>query len=325
MNKALWKKCISESALLFIAIALGTASFAWFRVHIVGEVDTSTFQKILEMIPKDWLNFTTVDIDWLISYVGRTALTLDEPFLIMMIAMWAIVRGSDVVSGEISRGTMEMMLAQPVSRRQAFAVHTAVTLLGLLALVLITWIAMWAGVAMTDVKVPAEPAADPWRLLMGPFGLLAPDQEVVMNNEPMGNYVNAVVYWPGILNLFLLGCFIAGLAALLSSFDRFRWRTLGIVVAIYMVAAMIKILGMSSETFRWTSWLTFFSLYEPELSIKLYQADASAFWQLMLYEDNGNWKGFGQLGHNLLLLAGTIGFLVAACRVFQKRDIPAPL
>ena len=75
MNVALWKKCLSESMLLFIAIAIGIASFAWFRVHVVGEIDTSTFQNILEMIPQDWLKFTSVDVEWLISYVGRTAVS----------------------------------------------------------------------------------------------------------------------------------------------------------------------------------------------------------------------------------------------------------
>lgn len=325
MNKALWKKCLSESAILFIAIALGTAAFAWFRVHVVGEVDTSSFQKILDLLPKKWLNFTTVDVEWLISYVGRTALTLDEPFLIMMIAIWAIVRGSDVVSGEISRGTMEMLLAQPVSRKQTFVIHSIVTLVGVLALVLITWLGMWLAVRMTDVKVAPAPEPGAWQQTLSPFSLIFPEQEVVLVERPMSDFVNATVFWPGLVNLFLLGSFIAGLATLFSSFDRFRWRTLGIVVAIYMVAAMIKILGMSSETFRWTGWFTFFSLYEPELSIKLYQSDPSAFWQIMRYDEQGQWVGFGQLGHNLLLLGSTVFFFLAAYCVFERRDIPAAL
>ena len=92
-----------------------------------------------------------------------------------------------------------------------------------------------------------------------------------------------------------------------------------------MLAAMIKILGMSSETFAWAQWLTFFSLYEPELSIKLFQADPSAFWQLMRYDESGQWEGFGQLMHNLILVgAATVGF-VWAYQVFKRRDIPAPL
>ena len=66
MNLALWKKCISESAILFVACAIGTGAFAWFRVHVVGEIDTTTFQKILDLLPKEWLNFTSVDVEWLV-------------------------------------------------------------------------------------------------------------------------------------------------------------------------------------------------------------------------------------------------------------------
>lgn len=323
-NLALWKKCLSESVLLFVALALGVFSFAWFRVHIVGEVDTSSFQKILSLVPEKWLNFTAVDVEWLISYTGRTALALDEPFLIMMVAMWAIVRGSDVVSGEISRGTMELLLAQPVSRKQTFLVHSCITILGVLALVFVLWFGMWLAIQMTNVKVVPE-TTDAWQQSLGPLSFLMPQPEVELIEEPMSQHVSASVFFPGLANLFFLGCFIASLAALFSSYDRFRWRTLGLVVTVYMLAAMIKILGMSSETFAWAQWLTFFSLYEPELSIKLFQADPSAFWQLMRYDESGQWEGFGQLMHNLILVgAATVGF-VWAYQVFKRRDIPAPL
>ncbi len=309
MNPALWKKCISESAILFAACAVGIGAFAWFRVHVVGELDTGTFQKILNLLPEDWLNFTTVDVKWLVSYVGRTAMTLDEPFLVMMIAIWAIVRGSDVVSGEISRGTMEMLLSQPVSRTRVFLVHCAVTVIGVALLVLITWLFMWLGVHTTDVKVPKS-------------GLWGP---TVVVDEPMSDHVDSAIFAPGMLNLLLLGWFISGLAVFFSSFDRYRWRTLGIVVSIYMAAAMIKILGMASETFRWTGWLTFFSLYEPESAIKLSQLDPACWWHFSTFDEAGAWTGFGPLSHNLFLLGGTLVCYVAAITVFRRRDISAPL
>ena len=326
MNRALWKKCFAESGILFLALAIGTAAFAWFRVHVVGEVDTSSFQKILALLPEEWLKFTSVDVDWLISYVGRTAMTLDEPFLIMMVAIWGIVRGSDVISGEISRGTMEMVLAQPVSRTRVFLIHSAVTLAGVLLLCGITWLFMWISVHTTTVKV--APAADPgfWGQIDSMIpGSAARQTPVEPETRPMSEFVNSSVFGPGIINLFFLGCFVAGMATLLSAFDRFRWRTLGIAIAIYMGAAMIKILGMSSETFSWTQWLTFFSLYEPELSIKLFQQDPATFWQLIRVDDEGHWQGLGQLGQNLVLSLSAIAFFTVALVVFRRRDIPPPL
>lgn len=323
MNRALWQKCLSESALVFAALAIGVASFAWFRVHVVGEVDTTSFQRIINLLPKEWLKFTSVDVDWLISFVGRTAMTLDEPFLIMMIAIWGIVRGSDVVSGEISRGTMEMLLAQPVSRLRVFWIHTAVTIIGLLALTLLAWLMMWVAVITTNVKVAPDSGPGFWssvnQLVPGPNETPDPVK------KPMSEFVDANLFAPGIVNLFLLGCFISGMASLFSAFDRFRWRTLGIVVSVYMGAAMIKILAMTSETFAWAHWLTFFSLYEPELTIKLFQNSPETFWQMWNFNEQGTWTGFGPMGQNLALLLGAIGFFTIAGYIFHRRDIPQPL
>ena len=128
VNFALLRKYINESTLLFIGLVLGVLSFCYFRVRVVGKLDTAQFQQIMDLLPKDWRKFSSVDFDWLVSYLGRTSFTLDEPMLVLLISAWAIVRGSDVVSGELGRGTMEMFLAQPISRTRVFLHHAAYTL-----------------------------------------------------------------------------------------------------------------------------------------------------------------------------------------------------
>jgi hypothetical protein len=82
---------------------------------------------------------------------------------------------------------------------------------------------------------------------------------------------------------------------------------------------------MTSDTFSWAYWLTFFSLYEPELSVKLFEKSPESFWQLSNYNEADGWSGFGPLGQNLILFGGTIVFFAVACRIFQRRDIPQPL
>ena len=47
---------------------------------------------------------------------GRIAVAYDDPIVLLLVTVWAISRGSDAVSGELNRGTMEMVLAQPVTR-----------------------------------------------------------------------------------------------------------------------------------------------------------------------------------------------------------------
>jgi len=322
MNPALLRKTLRETAILFLAIAVGVFGFAWFRVWVVSEIDSTRFKQILELIPQDWQQYTTVDFEWIISYLGRTSLTLDEPFLVMLLAMFALVRGSDFVSGEISRGTMEMLLSQPISRRQVFWVPVLLAIVGVLLLCLLIWLAMALAVQTTWVTESTYPIL---RIpIVGyeiPLTFLKP-QEVRL---PMAHRVDSWLFLPGVLNLFCLGYFLVGVAACFSAWDRYRWRTLGLVIGWYMVSAMLKILAMSSATFRWLGWFTFFSSYEPELAIQQFEADRSTIWQIVVYDQAGIWQDFGPLGYNLVLIGlGSIALAVAST-VFRHRDIPAPV
>jgi len=210
MKNPLWKKYLSESWLLFVAIAIGLFAFGWFRVTVVCELDTSKFRQIIDLLPSDWRQFASVDFDWLVSYLGRTSTGFDEPMMISLLAAWAMVRGSDVVSGELSRGTMEMLLAQPVCRREVYLRHAMYTVVGLLLLSLVLWLGMAAGVWFATVKE------------------------------------------------FSVSVFFAGFAAMCSAFDRYRWRSLGVLAAFFFANASMKVVGKGSERFSWMeNWCIF--------------------------------------------------------------------
>lgn len=322
MNRALIKKCFSETMILFIAVSIAMFFFSWFRVWVVSELDTSRFSQILQLLPEDWSNFTSVEFEWLISYLGRTALTLDEPFLVMLMAIFAIVRGTDVVSGEISRGTMEMVLSQPVSRRQVFWTPVAMTLLGVAALCLVVWLGMFIGIQTTTATEAIYPTLRiPILDYHIPLTFLGPKGE---STFMLSERVDSLLFVPGIMNLFFLGYFLVGLATFFSSFDRYRWRTLGIAVGFYMVSALLKILAAASTFFSWVNWLTFFTLYEPESFIQQAEDDWWSQLHLSRYVE-GEWVSLGPLGYNLIYFALGSALLIIAARTFRKRDIPAPV
>ncbi len=322
MNTALLNKYLRESVLLWIAIAIGLTGFAWFRVWIVSEVDTAKFAQILELLPKDWRRFSPVNFEWLISYLGRTALTLDEPMIMMLIGVWAIVRGSDVVSGELNRGTLEMVLSQPVSRQKIFVQHALLTIAGLLLLVLLVWLGMAIAVFSTTIEESTYPS---FRLpLTGysiPITYFGPQTQTL----PMLERVHPIQFLPGIINLFSFGFFMTALAMMFSSWDRFRWRTLGIVVGIYFVSALLKFAAMASAGFRWLFYLTFFTLYEPALSIEIADSRPDHVWSLFRYNLENQWTGAGPLGMNLALILLGIIFFWIGNSVFHRRDLPAPI
>jgi ABC-2 type transport system permease protein len=53
-----------------------------------------------------------------------------HPLTQTILCIWAIGRASGAIAGEIDRGTMELLLAQPVPRSRVVLAHLAVDLLG---------------------------------------------------------------------------------------------------------------------------------------------------------------------------------------------------
>lgn len=322
MNRALWRKNLHDSLLLFLGLAVAVISFAWFRVKIVGKLDTGRFKQIIDLLPDDWQRFASVEFDWMVSYLGRTATTLDEPLLILLVSIWAIVRASDVVSGELGRGTLEMILAQPVSRIRFYAFHNLVTIIGLAILSLLIWLGMLIAVQTVSVEESVYPEVRiPLTSIRIPITAIEPEKVKV----PMSQHVDAFDFWPGILNMFCFGFFMVGMAAALSSLDRFRWRTLGIAIGIYFASAMAKIGSMASESFVFLKYLTYFSFYDAVLFIKLNNDDPSKHLSLLIWSDSGEFVGVGPLGCNMLLFGLGLVLLLLGARIFHKRDLPAPV
>jgi ABC-2 type transport system permease protein len=319
LRKALRRKYFSESWLLWSAIAVGISIFCWVRVRVVGEFDTSQFRQIVDLLPKDWRKFSSVDFDWLVSYLGRTALTLDEPMLLMLISSWVIVRGSDVVSGELGRGTMEMLLAQPVSRMKVWWTHAWWTFVGMIGLVFITWLFMAVGIWTTSVEETSY-----MELNLGITQVPLTFAEPVTETIAMSSKVNPLLFLPGVVNLFSLCFFLGGFSAWCSSMDRFRWRTLGIVAAFYFLQGGMKVLAMASESLSWIRFVTVFGYYGPANSIEAAQRSFLNCFALFKVGTQGQLMPAPLLNNLLLLSLGALLY-VWGSRIFKSRDLPAPI
>lgn len=322
MNAAVLKKCLLEVRLLFAACALLVFAFCFVRVFIVASLELVDFSAIVERLWDKWGKFSAVPLSHLLSYPGRIALAYDEPIVVFTISIFAIARGSDAVSGELNRGTLEMLLAQPVSRLQVLSTQALVTVGSLLLLSLATWAGTWCGIQTAVVKESAPPPTIKLPFLPRiPLPVESPEKI----RTPMREKADASRFFPGPLNLFCLGCAIAGVSTLVSACDRYRWRTIGIVAGLYIISLILKIVGLAFEQFSWLKLLSLFTAYEPQKWISIAFHDPANNWSLLLYDTQGVYQGFGPLGCNLVLLAiGAIGYFAAAI-VFQRRDLPAPL
>jgi ABC-2 type transport system permease protein len=199
----------------------------------------------------------------------------------------------------------------------------ALVTIGCLALLaLATWGGTWLGIQCTTVEESLPPPQ-----LKVPFlpKISLPLQATEKIEVPMRERVDPQVFFPGVVNLFCLGCAVAGISTLVSAFDRYRWRTIGIVAGLYILSMIFKIVGLAFERFSWLRSLSLFTAYEPQKFIAVAVRTPEANWNLTRYSESGVFLEPGPLGYNLILLAiALVGYVMAGI-VFHRRDLPAPL
>lgn len=322
MNRALIRKSIGDGKWLLLGCAVTLFAFCWMRVWLVSLVDMNRFQQILDLLPGDWKRFSPVDFDWLITYTGRIAMTYDEPLVVLCMTLWAVARGSDVVSGELGRGTMEMLLAQPLSRMQILVTQSSVTVFGILILALASWAGIIVGVETTTVTEHVQPT---FNIPLTELNVPVPFAKPYLVESPMSEKVDNWDFLPAVVNFCALGLFLTALSTLMSSWDRYRWRTIGIVVTFYITFTIVKIVGMSADHLAWLKYLTIFTAFEPEVFVSVAIKTPEQTWNLLLRDEAGEFTGLGPVGYNLILVVtGLIAYGLAA-RIFARRDLPAPL
>jgi ABC-2 type transport system permease protein len=304
-----------------VVCAVLTGLFCYFRVWVVGLVDAGRFRQLIDLLPEDWERFSPVDFDWVVSFVGRTSMTLDEPLLVLLVCGWAIVRGADSVAGELGRGTMELLLAQPLARHQVFFHQFLVQLLGLAVLCLTAWLAMTLAVWLTEVKESLPPG---FRVPVLGTRIPLPLGESELLQRPMHEVVDPRLFVPGVVNLFCFGTFFSGLASCISAMDRYGWRACGLGAVVWFLFALLKVASMASPALAWTGWFTVFSLYDPAVHIQLVETDPDAWLQWAAEHPGRQTPICSPLQANFWLLAGAALFALTGLAVLESRDLPAP-
>jgi len=295
--------------------------FFWLRVWLVSRLDSGRFQQILELLPSNFRSLVKVDFSFVVTHTGRLSIGFEEPLVVLVMAIWCITRGSDLVSGELSRGTMEMLLAQPLSRRRAFFVPLAYAGAGVALLAVASLMGTWLGIATITANEAYYPS---FKIPVVGTTVPLPFAKPVETQVPMYELVDWRSFWPGALNLFCVGVTILGLSVAFSAYDRFRWRAIGGVSIALLLMTLLKVGAMSHESLRWLGWLSIFSAFEPALFISQTHGNPAATWA-WYFVDTREGITPTHWAYNLLLVAVGVGLMWHASRVFEQRDLPAPL
>jgi ABC-2 type transport system permease protein len=207
LNGALFRHTWRSQRARLAIVSIGLAVWGFFLPVVYGRFG-SQFRAVIDsgLFPEEFARFGGGDI---FSLPGSLALSLIHPIAIILTSVFSIGFSAGAVAGERQRGTLEVALARPVSRRKFY-----VTLLA-------------AAVAFVAVTVAALLAGGlAGSLFAGVIG------ELAIRNLPL-LWLNSVL---------LFGSFAAiGLAASVS-FDRLP-PALGVTIALVVTMYFFEVLG----------------------------------------------------------------------------------
>jgi len=110
----LWRSQRTKLAIVALALA------AWNGVlPVIYQSFGKQMQSLIDsgVIPKQFTTFGGGDV---FSLSGAIALGYVHPITIILVAIFAVGFATSAIAGERQRGTLEVLLARPVSRRQVY-------------------------------------------------------------------------------------------------------------------------------------------------------------------------------------------------------------
>jgi ABC-2 type transport system permease protein len=257
------------------------------------------------------------------------AISMLHPVVLVVCLVWGVGRAAGAVAGELDRGTMELLIAQPVPRNRLILAHFIVDCIVLPVICLSFFAGTQFGLAVVGPFVPdytmldeaaREAERDAERMGFkgfiprgGPFG-----DVTALNRDTTPLPVSARSQLPALVNTLALMFAIGGMTLAFSAMGRSRWKVVGYAVLVVVLMFLANTIGQLWEPAGFVRPLTFFYYYQPQ------RVMIDGDWMVDL---NNSWS----LGRPVLVPAvgvlfavGAAGYAVAL-RVFTRRDLPAPL
>jgi len=325
--QCLWYKVteriIAELSPFFTMLAIRSG----FRPQVIQDVLFAGPGKIVRtLVGGDQLNFDNVMDMLSIGYV--------HPLMQTIFCIWAVGRAAGAIAGETDRGTMELLLAQPVPRWRVILAHLCVDLLTIPILCLSLWAGNCLGYALVGPvqvrppKLPVEVQQSTQVVKFWDFQLSVPspiDLSKLARSDPASEErarqrleVRLLDFGRALPVVGGLIFAVSGYTMWLSAAGRFRWRVLGIAVLITLLQFLVNVIGQMWDVAAPLRPLTIFYYYQPQKVI------LGQGWCV----DFAVWNDGQPLVDVPMLLVlysvGLVGYAMAL-RTFTRRDIPAPL
>lgn len=261
MNRVLWRKAIADTWVQLASSSALLVLFGWIFVWLMNLLKMGTWSRILNILPRFVEPIAGVPLVNLTTPLGRLSFLFVHIITLLVCIGWAVGRGSDVVSGEISRSTMDLLASLPLRRAAVMFVSAVTTAFGSLVLVGSAWLGTWIGMIVVEPE---------WRM-----------------------EVELARLWPGAINLAMMTFCLGGLTAVFSSWDRDRWRTIWLAGGLFAVSSLVKLIACLWKKGDWLRYFTFLAAFEPQRLILLPEDVARP----LAWQYNGVLLGIGLTGY----------------------------
>jgi ABC-2 type transport system permease protein len=230
MNLALWKKAVSDAWLTLVVSSVLLILFCWLFVWLMSFFNVAAWGRLLNLLPSFVEPMVGVPMAKLATPAGQLSILFAHIVTILVCVGWAVGRGSDSISGEIGRGTMDLILSLPVWRFSVMAVPAVIATVGAAVLAAAVWLGLALG--LLCVRFPNPPS--------------------------LGQFL------PGAANLFAMTFCFTGITTFISSWNRDRWRTISLAGGFFIISLILKFVARMWPAGRWLGDLSFLNLFQPQ-------------------------------------------------------------
>ncbi len=188
------------------------------------------------------------------------AIGMLHPIVLVLCLVWGVGRAAGAVAGELDRGTMELLMSQPVPRNRLVLAHFLVDCV-VLPIICLSFFAgtqfgLWAvGDFVPDYAMLDDAAKESVmvkRLLQN------------VPHDPTPLEVSGTGELVGLVNTLALMFAISGMTLALSAVGRNRWKVVGYAVLVVVVMFVANTVGQLWEPAGFARPFTFFFYYQPQ-------------------------------------------------------------
>lgn len=232
MSSVMFRRALADLRWTTLWYALGLTLFGLLALALWPTVreDTQQFEALIEQIPEAVRR--ALGVGNLITFTGYLGARLLNFFWPLVASVFVIMAGAAVVAQEVERGTVDLWLSVPETRRRLLAAKLAALLVAVVALALATMASLVLAAPLVNESLSLGGAAAAGAMLAA-FG------------AAVGSY-----------------------AALFSAVASERGRAAGGAAAVTLASYVFWIFAGLSDRWAWLKYLSLYTAFKPQQALE---------------------------------------------------------